>query len=111
MNRGWSGAWNLLAVENKLWTLRLTLAGQSARVEKRRDLDSGNGVAERERTRLGLPCRDAGLPLGNLASQLLANYYRSDMDHMIKERLQIKHYIRCMDDFTLLHHDRAYLKR
>ena len=55
-------------------------------------IDSGDNVAVQERTRLGLPCRSAGLP-GNLASQLFANYYLSDMDHLIKEKLQIKHYI------------------
>ena len=67
-------------------------------------------MAEKERTRLGLPCRGARLPLGNLTSQLLTNYYLSGMDHLIKEKLRIRHYIRYMDDFTLLHHDRSYLK-
>ena len=31
------------------------------------------------------------------------------MDHMIKEDLRIKHYIRYVDDFTLLHHNKEYL--
>jgi hypothetical protein len=73
-------------------------------------IDSGNNVAIRERTRLGLPCRGAGLPIGNLTSQFFAIYYLSDMDHMIKEKLRIKHYIRYVDDFSLLHHDKEYLK-
>lgn len=63
-----------------------------------------------ERTRLGIPCHGVGLPIGNLTSQFFAIYYLSDMDHMIKEKLQIKHYIRYMDDFTLLHQDKEYLK-
>ena len=32
------------------------------------------------------------------------------MDHMIKERLGIKYYGRYMDDFYLIHEDRAYLQ-
>lgn len=31
------------------------------------------------------------------------------VDHYIKEELCIKHYIRYMDDFILIHHDREYL--
>lgn len=31
------------------------------------------------------------------------------VDHYIKEVLQIKHYIRYMDDFILIHHDKDYL--
>jgi hypothetical protein len=33
-----------------------------------------------------------------------------EMDHYIKERLKIKCYIRYMDDFMLLHHNRDYLE-
>ena len=50
-----------------------------------------------------------GLPIGNLTSQFFAIYYLSDMDHMIKEKLRIKHYIRYVDDFILLHHSKEYL--
>lgn len=51
-----------------------------------------------------------GLPIGNMSSQLLAIFYLSDVDHYIKEKLKIKHYIRYMDDFVLLHYDKNYLK-
>ena len=51
-----------------------------------------------------------GLPIGNLSSQILAVFYLNDLDHYIKEKLGIKHYIRYMDDFVLIHHDRNYLK-
>lgn len=50
-----------------------------------------------------------GIPIGNLTSQWFANYYLSDMDHVIKEQLRIKHYLRYMDDFTLIHEDKSYL--
>ena len=34
----------------------------------------------------------------------------NDLDHYIKERLGIKYYLRYMDDFILLHHDKDYLE-
>ena len=51
-----------------------------------------------------------GIPIGNQSSQLFALLYLSDLDHFIKERLQIKYYGRYMDDFYLIHPDREYLK-
>ena len=42
-----------------------------------------------------------GLPIGNLISQHLANFYLGYFDHWIKERLKIKGYLRYMDDFVL----------
>lgn len=51
-----------------------------------------------------------GLPIGNETSQLLAIYYLNDLDHYIKEQLHIKYYLRYMDDFILIHHDKEYLK-
>lgn len=51
-----------------------------------------------------------GLPIGNETSQILAIYYLNDLDHYIKEKLQIKHYVRYMDDFILFHYDKEYLK-
>ena len=50
-----------------------------------------------------------GIPLGNNTSQWFALYYLSGLDHFIKEQLGIKGYIRYMDDFLLLHHDKGYL--
>lgn len=52
----------------------------------------------------------SGIPIGNHTSQWFAILYLSDMDHMIKERLGIKYYGRYMDDFYLIHEDRAYLQ-
>jgi len=51
-----------------------------------------------------------GLPLGNQSSQWFALYYLDKVDRLIKEQLRIKHYVRYMDDFLLLHSDKAYLK-
>lgn len=46
--------------------------------------------------------RVTGLPIGNLTSQFLANLYLDDLDHMIKHKLGVKHYIRYVDDLVLL---------
>jgi len=51
-----------------------------------------------------------GMPIGNLTSQFWAIYYLSDLDHFIKETLGIKYYVRYMDDWTLLHPDKYYLR-
>lgn len=51
-----------------------------------------------------------GLPIGSLTSQLWANVYLNEMDHYVKERLQIKYYIRYMDDFVILHDDKNALQ-
>jgi len=50
-----------------------------------------------------------GIPLGNNTSQWFALYYLSSLDHFVKEQLQVKGYIRYMDDFLLLHHDKGFL--
>lgn len=44
--------------------------------------------------------KELGMPIGNLISQLLANYYLSDFDHFV-ERL-FPHYGRYVDDFYIV---------
>lgn len=51
-----------------------------------------------------------GLALGNQSSQWFALYYLDKIDRLIKEELQIKSYVRYMDDFILLHRDKKYLQ-
>ena len=51
-----------------------------------------------------------GLPLGNMTSQLFANLYLNPLDRLVKERMQMRRYVRYMDDVVLLHHDRGFLK-
>ena len=53
---------------------------------------------------------DVGIGLGSQVSQLIALTLLDDMDHMIKERLHVKHYVRYIDDFILIHKDKEYLK-
>lgn len=45
---------------------------------------------------------EIGIPIGNLTSQLFANIYLNELDYFIKEKLNIKYYIRYMDDFVIL---------
>jgi len=52
---------------------------------------------------------EKGIPIGNLTSQLFANIYLNKLDEYIKYELRIKHYIRYMDDFVILHESKQYL--
>lgn len=51
----------------------------------------------------------AGLGLGSQVTQLIQLAVLNDLDHMIKEKLHIKAYVRYMDDFLLIHNDKEYL--
>lgn len=53
---------------------------------------------------------DVGLGLGSQVTQLIQLAVLDDLDHYIKEKLKIKHYVRYMDDFVLLHEDKSYLR-
>lgn len=56
-------------------------------------------------------CRDEkGMPLGNLTSQFLANVYLNKFDWYVKDDLQIKYYIRYVDDFVILHESKEQLE-
>lgn len=52
---------------------------------------------------------NAGMPIGNLTSQMFANIYLNELDQYVKHKLKIHYYIRYMDDFIILHHDKKYL--
>ena len=52
---------------------------------------------------------DKGLPIGNLTSQFFANVYLNALDQFVKHTLKARYYIRYVDDFVLLHHDRNRL--
>ena len=53
---------------------------------------------------------DIGLGLGSQISQIFALASADKLDHMIKEKLRIKHYARYMDDGCLIHHSKEYLQ-
>jgi hypothetical protein len=50
-----------------------------------------------------------GIPIGNLFSQHLANFYLSVLDHRLKEARNVKCYLRYMDDFMLFSPDKQRL--
>lgn len=50
-----------------------------------------------------------GVPLGNMTSQMFANIYLHELDVFAKHSLRIKHYIRYMDDVTIVHGDKGQL--
>lgn len=72
--------------------------------------DEIRGIIKKYNVDVPLYIKGKGLPIGNQTSQILAIYYLNDLDHYIKEKLHIKYYIRYMDDFILIHHDKKYLK-
>lgn len=45
--------------------------------------------------------RRRGLPIGNLTSQMFANFYLTGFDHFVKEILGFNKYLRYVDDFAL----------
>lgn len=51
-----------------------------------------------------------GLPIGNLTSQIFANFYLNIFDHFIKHDLGIRYYGRFVDDFFMVHESKELLK-
>lgn len=49
-----------------------------------------------------------GLPIGNITSQLFANYYLNDIDHLFKARH--KSYVRYVDDIIVIDRDKSKLE-
>lgn len=43
-----------------------------------------------------------GIPIGNLTSQIFANFYLSEFDHYIIDELKLKYYGRYVDDFFIV---------
>ena len=50
------------------------------------------------------------MPLGNLTSQFFANVYLNELDQFVKHTLKVKYYVRYVDDFVILHHNKATLE-
>lgn len=53
---------------------------------------------------------NCGLPIGNLTSQIFANFYMNSFDHFIKKEIGICYYGRYVDDFIIIHSDKEFLK-
>ena len=54
--------------------------------------------------------RPKGLPIGNLTSQVFANFYLSPFDLTVKERLGCRGYLRYVDDFALFSNSKRQLR-
>lgn len=52
---------------------------------------------------------DTGIGLGSQVTQLIQLTVLDDLDHIIKERLHIQHYLRSMDDMVAIHPDKNVL--
>ena len=50
-----------------------------------------------------------GLPIGNLSSQVLANFYLNGLDHYCKHNLGLRYYGWYVDDMVIVHKDKAFL--
>ncbi len=51
-----------------------------------------------------------GIAIGNLSSQFFVNVYLNELDQFVKHTLGVKRYLRYVDDFVLVHQDRAQLE-
>jgi len=52
-----------------------------------------------------------GIPIGNLTSQVFANICLNELDYFVKHKLRVRHYIRYMDDFVILHESKQELQK
>ncbi len=53
--------------------------------------------------------RRVGIPIGNLTSQFFANLYLDDLDHYVKQELNVRPYLRYVDDMVVLGNDKSKL--
>ena len=54
--------------------------------------------------------KNCGLPIGNLTSQVFANFYMHAFDSYVKNELGISYYGRYVDDFVIVHPNKEFLK-
>lgn len=54
--------------------------------------------------------RNPGMPIGTLFSQLSANIYMNVVDQFVKHDLREHYYLRYMDNFIIIHHDKKHLQ-
>lgn len=53
--------------------------------------------------------KSKGQPIGNLTSQVFANFYLDVFDKFVKDECGVKYYGRYVDDFVVVHEDKAFL--
>lgn len=58
----------------------------------------------------GYPTTMRGIPIGNLCSQIFANWYLNELDQFVKHQLKLRYYIRYMDDFVFFGNNKVEMK-
>ena len=94
------------------------------KIEDQRLCNLMAGIIHCEHTPFGLPpgkgpgevpmedrLYDVGMPIGNLMSQIFANFYLNELDQFCKRTLRIHEYIRYMDDGLALSESKEELQR
>jgi RNA-directed DNA polymerase len=91
-------------VDSTRYLADLAVAGRAITrgVRAQGDLFGGEGE--------GVVVGFAGLPLGNLTSQLFANLVLDRLDQFVKHRLRVRRYVRYMDDLVLFGSSKAELR-
>ena len=72
--------------------------------------DKEKKIRVEEVNRIPLCQKGKSAPIGSMCSQIIAVMYLDKLNHFIKEKLHIKHYVLYMDDGILFSHDKEYLK-
>ncbi len=75
---------------------------------KNREYSKTNRLSEVEK--IPYYSKGKGLPIGNMSSQFLSIFYLNALDHKIIHDFHVKHYVRYMDDFLLIHPDKKHLE-
>lgn len=94
------------------------------KIKDKRPCDLLASIINCEHTAFGLPpgkapeevpmserLYDVGMPIGNLMSQIFANFYLNELDQFCKRVLGIEDYIRYMDDGLILSEDKEELRK
>lgn len=95
---------NVYKDSRKIDTLRYIISvtvlhDPTTNCKRKGNLDLWN-IFPPEKSLFSLP-PDKGLPIGNLSSQMFANFYMTPLDYYIKDVLGIKLYGRYVDDFMM----------
>jgi hypothetical protein len=104
-----SGKFNAKDLEFNLWLCRQIIFNDPTQNCIRKQPESDWKILPKEKS-LFCQDKDCGLPIGNLTSQIFANFYLSEFDHWITEELGFKYYGRYVDDFFILDNDKEKLK-
>ena len=87
-------------LEPKIYDMLCMIIDESVKIKSEDDISFNNP---------GFGIR--GIGLGSQISQLLALHYLSKLDHKLKERQHVKHYLRYMDDMIMIVDSKAEAER